>query len=739
MELLKPLKSEDQATTVVEVQIKREDPAQVIGKSNPMDCTYSKDQTPKPVKSRLIIRRGAHSSGPNKGHAKLVIPILFVNGESLCSLQDVIVAIDHTGIDEISRSHRGYNDFLKVKEVTPRLMSSLFAEFSAGNFWFVDEEHEDDDIIWELVSSLSSLCTFPWIIMTIFQKVNLPDEFKNAKRDPLLLTFALRNVLARLAFNTKLQNKIRVTLREEMENNGYKLVQQDKISTDAIAAFVGFNRLLSPNNNTGVSYSSDIDYKLIIDCRELMNGDGSPLNGGQVKKLVKKLNTAQEEDDIKRAFDRDAKMLLEVADFTTRDLAELEKYLGEDEREQNFLASIYRNNIHIGGSASIYNKFQELLDKFNESNGLEIARRTWIQYLGQSDKGSVMWISKAAELKDFFGGVSEIIISYLGDNVESLRELKKKLLEQGDIEAVKIEEAFASNSETKGKKQHDPSSRHKWLKSPKEHEDAPWKKWLHSPKVLKVALKIDEISNIIFAYPIIKTGLQELDMFPGNLLLKEQLSIAMKVFTGLVDDGVYEPKAANECLMQIGSTLCTDDNWRFSLKYAGCRLNDFFDSVTFDDYKKWCIGMDAKEVSRRYNTGQAIASVINEFALRMQNFIYLLAATPDENFPETTGKSHEDIDALYSRMTKACFHEMVIRSKYTTDVEIHYALNILGRGILGLHLSKLPIIANLKEIIRNLASSIGSDHNEVNGKPLFDGIFELVIETSKFLKPPETE
>ena len=86
-----------------------------------------------------------------------------------------------------------------------------------------------------------------------------------------------------------------------------------------------FSRLLSPNNSTGVSYSSDIDYKLIIDCRELMNGDGSTLNEEQVQKLVKKLNTAQEEDDIKGTFDRDAKMLLEVADFTTRDLAELEK------------------------------------------------------------------------------------------------------------------------------------------------------------------------------------------------------------------------------------------------------------------------------------------------------------------------------------------------------------------------------------------------------------------------------
>lgn len=172
-------------------------------------------------------------------------------------------------------------------------------------------------------------------------------------------------------------------------------------------------RLLSPNNNTRVSYSSDIDYKLIIDCRKLQSGNGRPLNEQQVKDLVKKLNKAQEAEDVKGTFDRDAKMLLEVAPFTTCDLAELEKFLGKDETEKNFLASIYRNNIHISGSTYIYSKFKELLDKSNENNRLESARRTWVQYLGPSDKGSAMWIAKAAELKAFFGSVSKIITHHL--------------------------------------------------------------------------------------------------------------------------------------------------------------------------------------------------------------------------------------------------------------------------------------------------------------------------------------
>lgn len=224
------------------LEIERGPPAPVIGSLIPMDSTYNRDQIPKPVKSQLKLRRGGIRSGPNRGHAKLVVPILFVNGESLCELQDVIFAINATDGNEIGETHRGYDGFMKVKNIIPKLGFSLFAEFSVGNFSFVDKEHPDDGTTWDLISSLSSLCTFPLIIMKIFKKVNLPAKFEYAKKDPLLLTFALRNVLARLAFHTKLQSKIRVTLRKEMKDNGYELSRPDEITTDAISTFVGFNR-----------------------------------------------------------------------------------------------------------------------------------------------------------------------------------------------------------------------------------------------------------------------------------------------------------------------------------------------------------------------------------------------------------------------------------------------------------------------------------------------------------------
>lgn len=130
------------------------------------------------------------------------VPFLYVNGESLCSLHDVIIAINNIDINRTFQ--RGNDEFQKVKIVIPQIMDkkSLISYFSSGNLWRVDEEHPDDDLTWALVSSLSSLCTFPLIIMAIFQNVELPAKFEYAKNDPLLLNFALRNVLARLAFHT---------------------------------------------------------------------------------------------------------------------------------------------------------------------------------------------------------------------------------------------------------------------------------------------------------------------------------------------------------------------------------------------------------------------------------------------------------------------------------------------------------------------------------------------------------
>ena len=58
---------------------------------------YSVEQEPLPVSMK---RRGGMNIGANPGYAKFEIPVLFVNGKILCTLEEVVDAIKTTKIDE---------------------------------------------------------------------------------------------------------------------------------------------------------------------------------------------------------------------------------------------------------------------------------------------------------------------------------------------------------------------------------------------------------------------------------------------------------------------------------------------------------------------------------------------------------------------------------------------------------------------------------------------------------------
>ena len=98
------------------------------------------------------------------------------------------------------------------------------------------------------------------------------------------------NILARLAFN------IFCYLRDEIEGKQGSTFhwRQGTASPSEAFAFVGSNRLLSPNNATGVSLSSDIDYKLVFQPSVIgmksESGQEMDLSGKKLDKFVKGLN-----------------------------------------------------------------------------------------------------------------------------------------------------------------------------------------------------------------------------------------------------------------------------------------------------------------------------------------------------------------------------------------------------------------------------------------------------------------
>ena len=208
--------------------------------------------------------------------------LLGLGGEVICTLDDVFTAILATEPRDIRRGRVAMNkakDLIKAmkqqnEEESPApILSNIFVAY-VDNIGKLEDTNS-----WKLIASVSSLCTFPNLMLAVLNKMfdlktSSPEEdrvnLNKLQDDPLLFTFALRNVLARLAFYTKMTNVVYNEMKDQGQKNKIGIVMKDCTKSELTTfAFVGFNRLMSPNNNTGVSYSSDIDYKLVVDQESL--------------------------------------------------------------------------------------------------------------------------------------------------------------------------------------------------------------------------------------------------------------------------------------------------------------------------------------------------------------------------------------------------------------------------------------------------------------------------------------
>jgi hypothetical protein len=562
----------------------------------------------------------------------------------VCTLEDVfnaVVEID-VGEKEYYQHLREIKDFTRNTAKNP--LESLRAQI--GEDIMVGEDDDDDS--WEVITKLSKLCLYPaqidLILKEICRKISdgkqavkavskelpLMDQsviklkqmnsikkkaLEIMRKDPLLFTYAMRNVLTRLAFHLKLKNTVHKTLLGDYSEH----LKNSASSLNDTFAFVGNNRLLSPNNYAGgVSYSADIDYKLIIDSTMF----GTP----QEEEMISDLINAQRGE--KDEFDEGTNLVLQVQDFTTRSIADIEELLGTNNNspEMNFFASIYGNNIHIAGSRRVCDVFMDLL----HSDNLEVARRNWHKCLGNSDKGSIKWIARIKEVKGFVDEAVDIFLVH-----------------------TYVNEEIAVGDEFKDYKERN-SGR---------YPDG----FLKSPKVFQAMLNVEKVRNSLvqheYAKKLLKNALNAKnlnDMFSEeemkNEAFENKLRIIGNVYAGLVDDHAIHPNEADACLKQVGSgTVVEGEGWRFSLKFAGSQLNDFFKLVSFSDFEKWweeenVLLPQNEHLENMYNLSKQIAESINLFSQRMQNFIYQIHAIKSI---ESTAN-----DALYSRITSEEFVEL---------------------------------------------------------------------------------
>lgn len=573
----------------------------------------------------------------------------------------------------------------------------IFDLFKRTDPHTIPEYEKDENLLkksWNVLCNISLLANHPTIMALFAKRVSKP-IFAGK---PLLFIFTLRNLLVKLAFYTQMNLAVIKTLQEQFRESNYKWIN-DSSAKDAYV-FVGFNRLMSPQNTVGVSLSSDIDYKLVFNPSVIQKQPRGKLDKRDMKNIVDALQAAQK--GLVDQFQDEAGMVLEVMGFTTKDLKQLGVELVKFDAERNFLASIYYNNAYITGSEKVFEEFKLILKTYKDRNNFIIAERTWIQYLGETDKGSITVIKNLEKLRDVIDACAPTLTNLLNQN----RRVTVPA-DNGTRQIVPFQNWFVGTTGFTWDSNDTTQSTRLWVQSPvlfyiilSFKVDTSNDRSEKFEGMKENLVRVKAVRTALDNAPIFKV--KSVISFTGRLISKnimlERVSQAFKlgqvakVLKELVDKDYLRshktgklirvaltPGFGRACLQQIGSTLVTHETprWRFSLKYVCCRLNDFFDSVpNFADYQLWCKTSNKNELTEKeeataklvYDLAKELALVVNIFALSMQNSIYQLAFKRkdfrDDKEDYTVKRipaTHLQIDSLYARLTNTQYEEMVNR------------------------------------------------------------------------------
>mmetsp|Transcript_4579 Transcript_4579/g.5300 ORF Transcript_4579/g.5300 Transcript_4579/m.5300 type:complete len:899 (+) Transcript_4579:43-2739(+) len=582
---------------------------------------------------------------------------------------------------------------------------------------FLQVHKENADLInlaSDIIAGISQLAANPVVMKWLAYHVVDPTKKKLLGLNHLLFTFVLRQILARLLFQTRLNVAVYTAVRTYIEStkvgqypmqyfttqNGGKLMNEagayeiskektheiefeikDIPENNAWYSIVGFNRIFSPNNTVGVSLSSDLDYKFVLETAMFqMKEDGGPITKEATKELVEVIQAAMaaEKEDY---FDTQACMFLEVADFTTKTIIGFKADVGNVEAEKNFAASIYLNNVWVTGHKKVYETFRSILSK--ELNVDEIAKRTWTQYLGESDKGSIMIIKELAKIKAATDQCATETVAFITDYASAFSKETKIQWPVGKTAKDEIARLIIAST----------PHNMQWVFK---HAEKLQKKSKNGEKPLdeyKTSLSDrakDTNAAVVDQFKFgPQSGLKNLNgalrdaPYDDDTKVDRDASKRIKLFakllasqvTGEFIDMVDKDKKATieyihlqhqsgyskAHLCLIGSTYVSSDittSYKFSLKYGLCRLADFNDSVSDSLFAIW---WGNNQVSP-YVFCKEIAKSLNWFALKMQTSIYLLATNQDFLHQEKKAR-HTQIDELYSFISRAQYLEMIIEKE----------------------------------------------------------------------------
>ena len=332
------------------------------------------------------------------------------------------------------------NNLPPIERPRPSAYSAALKDPFERHFRGDEVVESEFEYTWNMICTTSFIATSPKEIEALFEDIIIK---KNGQQQFIIVVentqniFVLRNILARFSFQTVLQRGIYDTIKS------FNASQATKLDWMEAFALVGFNRLFSPQNSMGISLSSDMDYKLVFNPKAI-EGD-LQLTDEQVAEVV--LDLQQMQYAIKPKFDDEAGLVLEVEGFTTKNIVKIEQDLKDEDAEKNFLASIFHNNVHIAGSEKVYEDFKGILTKYKEDNEetFIIAERTFTQYLGETDKGSISVIKEVERLKPAVDACAKKLELLLNNEstmviINKKLEYKEKKIEKGhEIEFQEME------------------------------------------------------------------------------------------------------------------------------------------------------------------------------------------------------------------------------------------------------------------------------------------------------------
>lgn len=559
----------------------------------------------------------------------------------------------------------------------------------------------------KVMEALLKMCKYPKVIAAGIEAGGIAPAIDNLGSDQELdqtqfqtgVIKWLRSNLTNVYFQSALMEDLQTAIATLPPN-----IRKNKdITINKYIANVGFNRLMSGQNMFGASLSSDIDFKLVLDDEQLAsylgNLDPEGFNVTEITEAIRKvLKTTQEK------FETNFPLSLEVKDFTVKSLSTIKKQAQDNEKERNFLATVLNNQTLMSGNSEVQDKFKQVI---SDNLAAELAKRTWTQNLGESDKGSMEIIKALPSFEQALSAIGSVINDNPDIFSSAIRVLEPILKSQLDDLNITINPLFIQNLLNQG-----------------------------DPDLIERLLADQNFSTQLFAIEEVRDALDSVEMFSSESD-KDKLKLLSKLMLNFTEDGSRN---------FIGREDLDSDDWIYSVKFAGCRLFDMFDQTTVDNYidardasdKSW--DDDIAALKTTYNGGKQIASAINAFSVQLQNRIY--------EFYLQKGKNHENIDKLYPRITASEFEEMLgnPESRSKLNVMLESLLNDLGESDTSTE-PKLPdIIRNeiRAEIltIKAISNTIKLSAQEPSFEPktaglvIFEALFNVANKTAQKLKPP---